>query len=90
MLKKLFARQKGPMIHHIEMCISNSAYGDPDVFDRLLERDDLSLEEVGCNSYCEICECQPFALVNGDLVAAESEKELFEKVIIHLESVPIY
>lgn len=44
MFKKLFARQKGPMIHHIEMCISNSAYGDPDVFDRLLERDDLSLE----------------------------------------------
>lgn len=80
LLKKLFKREKKPFKHHIEFCISNSAYGDPDVFDKLLERDDVEVEEVGCNSHCEVCERSPYVLINSERITASTPAELYEKI----------
>lgn len=80
MLKKLFKKSSTPLKHHVEICISNQAYGDPDVFDRLVAREDVDVEEVGCNSYCEICEKQPYVLINHECIEANTEEELYEKI----------
>ena len=85
MLKHLFKKKNQAFKHHIEVCISNEAYGHPDFIDRLLTHDFLEVEEVGCNSYCEICECGPYALVNNEVVTANSEEELYEQVMAQLK-----
>lgn len=81
MIKNLFKKKPKVFKHHIEVCISNEAYGHPDFIDRLLEHDFLEVEEVGCNSYCEVCECGPYALVNNEVVTATTEQQLYENVI---------
>ena len=84
MFKNLFKKTNTPFKHHVEICISNSAYGDPDVFDLLLEQDNIVVEEVGCNSYCEICACNPYALINNEKIIAQTEAELYEKIMNYI------
>lgn len=85
MFKNLFKKQITSLKHHVEICISNTAYGEPDFFDRLLEHDNIEIEEVGCNSHCEICDVRPYALVNGECITATSETELYEKIMQYIE-----
>lgn len=51
----------------------------------LLERDDIDISESGCTSNCEICECNLFAIVNGELIKAENADELLQNVEKELE-----
>ena len=87
MFKNLFKKQKTPLKHHIEICISNIVYGDPNLFDRLLEHDNIEIEEVGCNSHCEICEVGPYAILNNECITATSETELYEKIMQYIKQV---
>ena len=87
LFKYLFKKQITPLKHHVEICISNTAYGDPELFDCLLEHDNIEIEEVGCNSHCEVCEAGPYALVNNECITAPSETELYEKIKQYIEQV---
>jgi len=80
MFKKLFGRKSEPFKHRVEFCVSNRAYCHPDVYDELEQREDVIVEDTGCNSYCEICDGHYYALVNGEPISADSAKELLEKI----------
>ncbi|CAM5782931.1 MULTISPECIES: DUF1450 domain-containing protein [Brevibacillus] len=72
----------------VEFCASNvSSYTKPVM--EALENDpelDVDVLEYGCLGYCGECYMQPFALVNGDLVQAETADELLEKIKAKLKA----
>lgn len=65
--------------------MTNLSLGAADVYDVLLERDDIDITESGCTSNCEICECNLFAIVNGELIKAENADKLLQHVEKELE-----
>ncbi|MEK5184518.1 DUF1450 domain-containing protein [Solibacillus sp. FSL W7-1324] len=71
--------------NQVEFCMTNLSLGAADVYDVLLERDDIDISESGCTSNCEICECNLFAIVNGELIKAENADELLQNVEKELE-----
>jgi uncharacterized protein YuzB (UPF0349 family) len=51
-----------------------------------LEKDrSLDVLEYGCLGNCGICAQQPYALVNGELIAAETAVELLRKIYQKIE-----
>lgn len=66
----------------IEFCASNVASYTQSVVDALEKDPDLDVDvlEYGCLGYCGECYMQPFALVNGNLVQAETADELLAKI----------
>lgn len=60
--------------------MTNLSLGAADVYDVLMERDDVEILESGCTSNCEICECQLFAIVNGEILQADDADELLKMV----------
>lgn len=80
MFKKLFNKKREPLKNKVEFCVSNQSYCHPDVYDVLEEREDISVEDTGCNSYCEICDYHYYALVNGEPVSGDSAEELLENI----------
>lgn len=79
MFKKLFGKKK-PLQNTVQFCVSNAAYCDPDVYDVLETREDVVVEDTGCNSHCEICDCHFYALVNGEVIQADSAKDLLAAI----------
>lgn len=71
--------------NQVEFCITNLSLGAADVYDVLLEREDIEITESGCTSNCEICECHLFAIVNGELIKAENADKLLQYVENELE-----
>jgi len=71
--------------NQVEFCMTNLSLGAADVYDVLLERDDIDITESGCTSNCEICECNLFAIVNGELIKAENADALLQNVEKELE-----
>jgi uncharacterized protein YuzB (UPF0349 family) len=84
MFKKFFSREKTATKHHLEICLSNEAYDHPDFFPHILALDDVDIEEVGCNSYCEFCDVTPYVILNAEVIKASTPRELFEKVSTYL------
>ena len=76
MFKKLFQKSKPTVLkNQIELCVSNRIY-DSEEIDELLARGDVDVSEVGCNSRCEICDCHYYAIVNGEILQADSARAL--------------
>ncbi|MFO1445318.1 YuzB family protein [Bacillus sp. Bva_UNVM-123] len=74
----------------IEFCSSNLASGSQKAFE-ILEKDyDLDVIEYGCLGYCGKCAQSLFALVNGEVVAAETPDELVENIYQYLEDNPMF
>lgn len=65
--------------NQIELCVSNRLYESEEI-DQLLNRQDVDIVEVGCNSHCEVCDAQFYAIVNGEVVSAVSAKELMGRI----------
>ncbi|MDI2588415.1 DUF1450 domain-containing protein [Psychrobacillus sp. NEAU-3TGS] len=85
MFKKLFQKSQQPQFkNQIELCVSNRIY-DSEEIDTLLNREDIELNEVGCNSQCEVCDIGYYAIVNGEVLCADSAPELLEKIDEELE-----
>ncbi|QRG66843.1 DUF1450 domain-containing protein [Brevibacillus choshinensis] len=66
----------------VEFCASNVSSYTQSVVDAL-ENDpqlDVDVLEYGCLGYCGECYMQPFALVNGNLVQAQTPDELLAKI----------
>lgn len=77
--------KKQALKNQVEFCMTNLSLGAADAYDVLIERDDVEITETGCTSNCEICECNLFALVNGDLIKAENPAQLLKNVEKELE-----
>lgn len=81
-----FKRNKSVVLkNQVEFCITNLSLGAADVYDVLLEREDIEITESGCTSNCEICECHLFAIINGELIKAENTDKLLQYVENELE-----
>ncbi|MBE3595704.1 MAG: DUF1450 domain-containing protein [Hydrogenibacillus sp.] len=64
----------------VEFCVSNLASGSQSVYDALSEEPMIDVVEYGCLSYCSECFLQPFALVNGKFVSAETPEALIQAI----------
>ncbi|MEK3720560.1 YuzB family protein [Paenibacillus sp. FSL H8-0034] len=64
----------------IEFCSSNLHSGTELVMKRLEERPDLDVIEYGCLGNCGECYTFPYALVNGEIVAAANAEELEQQI----------
>ncbi|WP_142828949.1 YuzB family protein [Planococcus soli] len=74
----------------VEFCISNIANGAQDSFEKLERDPNLDVLEYGCLSYCTKCSESLYALVNGEIVEAESTDELTKKVYKFIEENPLF
>lgn len=74
----------------VEFCISNIANGSQDSFEKLERDPNLDVLEYGCLSYCTKCSESLYALVNGEIVEAESPDELTKKVYEFIEENPLF
>ncbi|MBO8156749.1 MAG: YuzB family protein [Bacillaceae bacterium] len=74
----------------IEFCVNNLASGSQKAMEELEKDPDLDVIEYGCTSHCGICAQTLFAIVNGELVTAETPEELVKNVYQHLEENPMF
>ncbi|HEY8463484.1 MAG TPA: DUF1450 domain-containing protein [Bacillota bacterium] len=65
----------------VKFCENNFIHGTEDVSNQLEEEfPDIQVEVEPCLGYCSDCANGPFALVNGEMVQAESDEKLYEIV----------
>lgn len=74
----------------IEFCMSNLANGSEKAFAKLEQDPNLDVLEYGCLSYCSQCAESLFALVNGEIVEAETPEELTKKIYEFIEENPLF
>lgn len=63
----------------IKFCENNFQFDVEDIINRLKD-EDIEVEVESCLGYCGDCAVGPFALVNDELVTAESADELYELI----------
>ncbi|MFJ7735477.1 DUF1450 domain-containing protein [Lysinibacillus sp. NPDC097287] len=64
----------------VTVCVSNMSLHGENIYDELLNREDIELIEEGCTSNCRICDRSLFVIVNGKLIKARNEVSLLEKM----------
>jgi len=64
----------------IEFCATNMHHGTDRLMAQLEQDPDVEVIEYGCLGNCGECYLFPFALVNGEIVAAETVDELQELI----------
>ncbi len=74
----------------IEFCVSNLASGSQGALEKLEKDPNLDIIEYGCLGYCGKCSQSLFALVNGEIVTAETPEQLVDNIYIHLEENPMF
>ncbi|WP_431028316.1 DUF1450 domain-containing protein [Lysinibacillus sp. LZ02] len=89
MFKSLFKRKDKVLKHHIEFCMSNLSFGSADVYDELIQRENVVIEESGCTSNCETCDSCLFAVVNSEVVTAETADKLLQRVEEKMKENPL-
>ncbi|MFD0715225.1 YuzB family protein [Paenibacillus sp. GCM10027626] len=65
----------------IEFCASNMHHGTDRIMTRLEQNPQMQVIEYGCLGNCGECYLYPFALVNGQIIAADTVDELYEQII---------
>ncbi|WP_058302380.1 YuzB family protein [Gorillibacterium timonense] len=65
----------------IEFCSSNMHHGTDRVMAELEANPEYDVIEYGCLGNCGECAVQPFALLNGDTLLAETAEELQEQLL---------
>lgn len=65
----------------IEFCASNMHHGTGQVMKKLEGNPDYDVVEYGCLGNCGECYMFPYALVNGEIVAAETAEELLDRIL---------
>lgn len=66
----------------IEFCTNNMHHGTDKLMKELEANPDYDVIEYGCLGNCGECYMFPYALVNGEIVAAATAEEL-EKLVEH-------
>ncbi|WP_203334321.1 YuzB family protein [Planococcus beigongshangi] len=74
----------------VEFCVSNIVNGAQESFEKLERDPNLDVLEYGCLSYCTLCSQTLFALVNGEIVEADTPEELTRKVYEFIEENPLF
>ncbi|MFC5464334.1 YuzB family protein [Lederbergia graminis] len=74
----------------IEFCISNLGSGGYEALQILEEDPDLDIVEYGCLDHCGLCGETLYALVNGDVVTAETPENLIAAIYQHLKDNPMF
>ncbi|UQZ86223.1 hypothetical protein SK3146_05516 [Paenibacillus konkukensis] len=64
----------------IEFCTNNMHHGTDQLMKKLENNPEYDVIEYGCLGNCGECYLFPFALVNGEIVAAASAEELEQQV----------
>ncbi|MBD2868102.1 YuzB family protein [Paenibacillus arenilitoris] len=65
----------------IEFCASNMHHGTDKIMKLLQEDDRYEVIEYGCLGNCGECYLNPFALVDGTIVSAETADELYDNIL---------
>lgn len=65
----------------IEFCTNNMHFGTDEVMEKLEQNPDYDVIEYGCLSNCGQCYMMPYAMVNGEIVAADSADALYEAIL---------
>lgn len=74
----------------VEFCISNLANGAQETFE-VLERDpNIDVLEYGCLSYCTKCAESFYAIVNGEIVEADTPQKLTDRIYQYIEENPLF
>ncbi|QGG52906.1 YuzB family protein [Lysinibacillus pakistanensis] len=74
----------------VEFCVSNLANGSQKAYE-ILERDpNIDVLEYGCLSYCTKCSESFYAIVNGELVEADSPEALTDAIYQFIEENPLW
>lgn len=74
----------------VEFCISNLANGAQVTYDILDKDPNVDVLEYGCLSFCTKCERSFYAVVNGDVVEADTPDELTQKIYTYIEENPLW
>ncbi|KQX45266.1 DUF1450 domain-containing protein [Paenibacillus sp. LMG 31458] len=71
----------------IEFCASNMHHGTDKVMKALEQNPDFDVMEYGCLGNCGQCYMEPYALVNGEIIAAESADALHERILNRIKEI---
>ena len=74
----------------VEFCISNIANGSQETFETLEKDPNLDVLEYGCLSYCTKCMETLYAVVNGEVVEADTTEELTKRIYQFIEDNPLF
>lgn len=69
----------------IEFCVNNMHHDTDRTMKKLEENPDFDVIEYGCLGNCGQCYAEPFALVNGEIISAESADALYDKILEAIE-----
>ncbi|WP_274655333.1 YuzB family protein [Paenibacillus humicola] len=69
----------------IEFCASNMHHGTDRVMKRLEQDPELEVIEYGCLGNCGECYLFPFGMVGGEIVAAPTADELYDRIMEAVE-----
>ncbi|WP_242972928.1 DUF1450 domain-containing protein [Anaeromicrobium sediminis] len=65
----------------IKFCENNYTHGIEDVVNKIKEQlENVTVEVESCLGYCGDCAVGPFALVDDELVQADTPEELLEEI----------
>ncbi|MFS0688900.1 YuzB family protein [Sporosarcina sp. 179-K 8C2 HS] len=74
----------------VEFCMSNLANGSQKTLEALERDPNIDVLEYGCLSYCTKCAEGLYALVNGEVVEADTPEELTERIFQFIEENPLF
>jgi uncharacterized protein YuzB (UPF0349 family) len=80
-------RGKRSMRPIIEFCTNNMHHGTGEVMKKLEGSPDYDVIEYGCLGNCGECYLFPYALVNGEIVAAETADQLLELIYTKIKEI---
>ncbi len=69
----------------VEFCNANMQKGSDEVYEQLGEDNDIEVLDYECTNNCGICSKAMFAIVNGQLVGAQTAPALLDKIYRQLE-----
>lgn len=64
----------------IEFCASNIGHGTEPLKQKLEQNLEYDVVEYGCLNNCGQCYLQPFAMVDGEIIEADSPEELEQAI----------
>ncbi len=70
----------------IEFCNSNMSLGTDNIMKKLEENPDYDVIEYGCLGNCGQCYTSPYAMVNGEIITADTPDELYDRILIAIHS----
>ncbi|WP_099222803.1 YuzB family protein [Listeria costaricensis] len=72
----------------VEFCVNNLASGAQEVYEALDKDPGIDVIEYDCLTYCDLCATSLFALVDGEVIRAETAADLLEKIYQFIEENP--